>query len=95
MLAAMLGAMMVITIVAGVISTGQRRRRAASNLAAIDFVRNSFASRLARGDPMDELLVQVVEALRDAFKLDAAELWLHDAGALRIAASSPPRGRRS
>jgi len=90
-LAAILGSMVLITLGAGLASGRHRRQRAASNLAAIDFVRNSFASRLARGDPIDELLVQVVESLYDAFKLDSAELWLHHAGALRIAASSPPR----
>jgi signal transduction histidine kinase len=90
-LAAILGAMLLITVVAGLASGRRGRRRAASNLAAIDFVRSSFASRLARGDPMDELLVQVVEAVRDAFKLDAAELWLLDAGVLRRFASSPHR----
>ncbi len=90
-LAAMLGAMVVITIVAGLVSGERRRRQAAASLTAIDFVRSSFASRLARGDPMDELMVQVVESLHDTFKLDGAELWLHGAGVLRIAASSPRR----
>ena len=90
-LAAMLGAMVVITVAAGLISGERRRRRAAASLTAIDFVRSSFASRLARGEPMDELLVQVVEALRDAFTLDSAELWLHDAGVVRRFASNPSR----
>ncbi len=90
-LAAMLGAMVVITIVAGLISGGRRRQRAAASLTAIDFVRSSFASRLARGDPIDELLVQVVEALRDAYKLDVAELWRYDAGVLKRVASNPER----
>src|SRR5690348_11064920 len=87
----MLGAMVVITVVAGLVSGERRRRRAAASLTAIDFVRSSFASRLARGDPMDELIVQVVEALRDAFKLDAAELWIHSDGVLRRVASHPHR----
>ena len=90
-LAAMLGAMVVITIVAGLVSGERRRRKAAASLTAIDFVRSSFASRLARGDPMDELMVQVVEALCDAFKLDAAELWIDNDGALRRVASHPLR----
>jgi signal transduction histidine kinase len=90
-LAAMLGAMVVITVVGGLVSGERRRRQAAASLSAIDFVRNSFASRLARGDPIDELLVQAVESLCDAFKLDAAELWLRDAGVLRIVSSSPVR----
>jgi signal transduction histidine kinase len=92
-LAAILGAMVLITFGAGLVSSRRRRRQAASNLAAIDFVRNSFASRLARGDPIDELLAQVVESLCDTFKLDAAELWLHDAGVLTIAACSPARSK--
>src|SRR5690349_11268811 len=83
--------MVLITIAAGLMSGERRRRRTTASLTAIDFVRSSFASRLARGDPMDELLVQVVEALRDAFKLDAAELWLHDAGVLQRIASNPLR----
>ena len=90
-LAAIVGVMVLITIAAGLISGERRRRRTTASLTAIDFVRSSFASRLARGDPMDELLVQVVEALRDAFKLDAAELWLHDAGVLKRIASNPLR----
>jgi signal transduction histidine kinase len=90
-LAAMLGAMVVITVTTGLISNERKRRREAANLTAIDFVRSTFASRLARGDPMDELLVQVVEALRDSFKLDAAELWLHEAGVMRRVASNPRR----
>ena len=90
-LAAMLGAMIVITVTAGLISNERRRRREAANLTAIDFVRSTFASRLARGDPMDELLVQVVEALLETFKLDGAELWLYADGALSTVASSPHR----
>jgi signal transduction histidine kinase len=38
---------------------------------------------------MAELLLQMVEALRDGFKLDAAELWLCENGNLRLAASEP------
>lgn len=90
-LVVLLAVMVVITVVAGLVSAERRRRRAAASLTAIDFVRATFASRLARGDPMDELLVQVVEALRDAFKLDAAELWRYDAGVLRRVASNPQR----
>ncbi len=83
--------MAVITVAMGLISGERRRRKAAASLSAIDFVRSSFASRLARGDPMDELLIGVVEALDNAFKLDAAELWLHEGGELRRTASNPRR----
>ena len=90
-LAFMLGVMVAITVSAGLVSGARRRRQAAASLAAIDFVRASFASRLARGEPLNELFVGVVEALRDAFKLDAAELWVHTNGALRLVASNPRR----
>src|SRR5207302_4202122 len=57
-------------------------------------VRTSFASQLARGVPMEELLLQMVEALRDGFKLDAAELWLCEGGSLRLAAAEPRAERQ-
>lgn len=38
---------------------------------------------------MAELLLQLVEALRDTFKLDAAQLWLCENGSLRLAAAEP------
>lgn len=90
-LAAMLGGMVAATLVAGLISSERRRRREAASMTAIDFVRSSFASRLARGVPMDELLLEIVEALRDTFKLDSAELWLDSAGVLRLLTSDPKR----
>jgi signal transduction histidine kinase len=69
----------------------RQRRREAASLGAIDFVRTSFASRLARGEPMDELLPQVVEALRDSLQLDVAEIWLSEGGELKLAVSDPKR----
>ena len=68
-----------------------RRRRDAASLTAIDFVRSSFVSRLAHGEPTDELLSQVVQALRDSLKLDAAEVWLSEAGELSLTVSDPRR----
>ena len=93
-LAGMLGAMLAITLVASVVASERRRRREAASLNAIDFVRSSFASRLARGVPMDELLLEIVEALHDTFKLDSSELWLDSAGILRLHASEPGRAAR-
>ena len=90
----MLAGMVAITVGAGLVSAERRRRRAAANLSAIDFVRTSFASRLARGDPMDELLREVVEALRESLQVDAAEIWIHSSGALRRVASQQPRDVR-
>jgi len=85
----MLAGIALIAVVAGMVSAERRRRRQAASLNAIDFVRASFASRLARGEPMDELLIQVVDALCDALRLDAAEIWLHEDGVLKLAASAP------
>jgi signal transduction histidine kinase len=82
-------ALAVITVAASLISAERSRRRQAASLDAIDFVRTSFASRLARGEPIDELLVQVVEALRDSLRLDAAEIWLAEQGVLKRVARAP------
>ncbi len=67
------------------------RRRQAASLLAIEFVRGTFAGRLARGDPLAELLTQLVEALADSLRLDAAEVWLHASGVLERASSEPRR----
>lgn len=91
-LASILAVLAAVTVAAGVISSERRRRRDAASLDAIAFVRSSFASRLARGEPIDELLVQVVDALRESLSLDVAEIWLHERGVLRLTASSPHGG---
>lgn len=88
-LAAILAVIVATTVAAGVISGERRRRRAAASLSAIGFVRSSFATRLARGDPMDELLVQIAEALHDSLGLDSAEIWLQENNVLRRKASFP------
>lgn len=89
LLGALVAAILVIALATGTASALARRRREAASLSAIDFVRSSFASQLSRGVPMGELLLQMVEALRDGFKLDVAELWLCEGGSLRLAASEP------
>src|SRR4029079_2492018 len=82
----------VIAAAAAARTSRTRRAREVASLSAIDFVRNSFVSRLARGEPLDELLSDVVEALRTTLRLDAAELWLTtEAGDLRLAVSDPAR----
>jgi signal transduction histidine kinase len=88
-LGAMLAAIVLVTVVTAVVSSERHRRRESASLNAIDFVRTSFASRLARGEPMEELLLQVVEALRDSFRLDSAEIWLCASGVIRRAVSDP------
>jgi signal transduction histidine kinase len=95
LLGALVVAILVIALATGAATAMARRRREAASLSAIDFVRSSFASQLSRGVPMDELLLQMVEALRDGFKLDAAELWLREGGSLRLAAAEPRQERKS
>ncbi len=89
LLVALVAAIVLVALVASAVSALTHRRKEAASLSAIDFVRSSFASQLSRGVPMNELMVQMVEGLRDGFKLDAAELWLCDAGILRLAAAEP------
>ena len=91
-LGAMLAGILLLTIATAIVSSERRRRRESASLTAIDFVRTSFASRLARGEPMEELLLQVVEALRDSFRLDTAEIWLSHGGLIRRAVSDPGLG---
>src|SRR5438552_13736971 len=94
MLAALVAAIVVAALGTSAASALSRRRRETKSLSAIDFVRTSFASQLARGVPIEELLLQMVEALRDGFKLDAAELWLCEGGSLRLAAAEPRTERK-
>src|SRR5437016_2700887 len=94
MLAALVAAIVVTARATSAASAVTRRRKETASLSAIDFVRTSFASQLARGVPMGELLLQMVEALRDGFKLDAAELWLCEGGSLRLAAAEPRAERQ-
>ncbi|HEY8762225.1 MAG TPA: sensor histidine kinase [Candidatus Dormibacteraeota bacterium] len=95
LLGALVATILLIALATSAASALSRRRRETASLSAIDFVRSSFASQLNRGVPMDELLLQMVEALRDGFKLDAAELWLCESGSLRLAAVEPPAERKS
>ena len=90
-----MAAILLITLATSAASALSRRRREGASLSAIDFVRSSFASQLNRGVPMDELLLQMVEALRDGFKLDRSELWLCEGSNLRLAAAEPRAERKS
>ena len=62
---------------------------------AIEFVRASFTSRMVRGDPIDVLLREVVEALRSFLKLDRAEFWGLDSETLRLQVADPPATTRA
>jgi signal transduction histidine kinase len=90
-LAAILIALAGITAATATFTWVRQRRQEAASLSAIDFVRASFASRLAHGEPMDKLLPEAVAALRDSLKLDEAQLWLSEGGSLSLAVSDPRR----
>jgi signal transduction histidine kinase len=92
-LVGLLAAMLALGAVYGLIASTTHRRKEGGSLSAIDFARSSFATQLSHGVPMAELLLQMVEAMRDSFKLDAAELWLNEGGLLRLTASEPKRDR--
>ena len=85
--------MLALGAVYGLIASSTRRRKEGGSLSAIDFARGSFATQLSHGVPMADLLLQMVEAMRDSFKLDSAELWLNEGGVLRLTASEPKRDR--
>jgi signal transduction histidine kinase len=93
LLVVMVSGILLIAIGMSAMSPLARRRRDSASLGAIDFARTSFAGQLSRGAPLDQLLLEMVEALRDGFELDGAELWLCEAGRLRLAAAEPPSRR--
>jgi signal transduction histidine kinase len=62
---------------------------------APDDVVRSFGARLSRDVPMEELLLQLVESLRGALALAAAEVWTGSGGKLERVVSDPDRGLAS
>lgn len=51
----------------------------------------TWGSRLSRAIPMDELLLQLVEALRKSMRLTSAQVWTGAVGHLQLTASVPHR----
>ena len=92
-LVGLLAVVVLAAVLYSIVTAGMRRRSQGASLSAIDFARGSFARQLNSGVPLPELLRQLVEALTDTFKLDAAELWLCADGALSLAASEPQQQR--
>ncbi|HXM58621.1 MAG TPA: histidine kinase [Candidatus Dormibacteraeota bacterium] len=90
-LVAVLEAVALIALLIAALSGLRVSRRQAGRLAAIDFVRATFALRLAQGERLEELLPQVVRALGHAFALDAAEIWQVVDSGLVLTASEPGR----
>jgi signal transduction histidine kinase len=93
LLVGLLAVVILAAVVYGIVAAGARRRSQGASLSAIDFARGSFARQLNSGVPLPELLTQLVEALTDTFKLDSAELWLCNDGALSLTTSEPPQQR--
>ena len=92
-LGGLVAAVVVIAAVYGLVSAAARQRNEGASLSAIDFARASFARQLNTGAPLAGLLLELVEALHDTFKLDAVELWLCENGSLSLAASEPRQQR--
>jgi signal transduction histidine kinase len=90
-LAAVLEAVALVALLIAGLAGFRVSRRQAGRLAAVDFVRATFAFRLAEGEGLDELLPQVVQALSYAFALDAAEVWLVADEGLALTAAEPAR----
>jgi signal transduction histidine kinase len=57
-----------------------------------DAVARAFGARLSRAVPLEELLLQLVELLRQKLGFEAAEIWLLGHGVLERVASDPDRG---
>src|SRR3984893_1127224 len=92
LLGAILSAMALATVAYVAITAIRGQRRDAARLGAIGFVRSSFASRLDRTIPLDEVLRDMTESLRRNLGLDAAEVWTASGGALERTVSDPERG---
>jgi signal transduction histidine kinase len=54
-----------------------------------------FPSRMTRAVPLEELLLQLAELLRSAWRLTAAEVWTGSDGRLELAAADPPLPSRA
>ncbi len=50
----------------------------------------SFGAQVARGVPLDDLLLHLAEVLRSSLALQRAEVWTSSGGILELAASDPP-----
>jgi len=92
LLGGILAAMALATVAYVAIAAIRGQRRYAARLGAIGFVRSSFASRLDRKIPLNEVLRDMTESLRRNLGLDAAEVWTASGGGLERTVSDPERG---
>ena len=89
---------MVAAAIVGIVSLPVRRRlEAFANLRvygereAPEEALRTFANRMSRAVPMDELLLQLAETLRKTMSLTSAEVWTGTDGAYELAVSVPDR----
>ena len=87
MMAAVLAAALYVPLKARLSGLSARLRRGGRE--APDDALRTFESRLSRAIPLEELLLQVAEALRKTLGLDAAEVWTGSNGLLERVASMP------
>ena len=67
-------------------------RATGAERAAPEDALRTFGRRLTRAQPFDELLLQLVETLRQTLALEVAEVWTGAGGVLERAVSDPDRG---
>jgi signal transduction histidine kinase len=98
-------ALLVLSMIAAVVSAllygpARTRLRAYANRVvygereAPDTVLRTFATRLTRAMPLEELLLQVAESLRKTLALSTAEIWTGSGGVLERAVSVPDAPQR-
>jgi signal transduction histidine kinase len=95
---AVLALSIVAAAIIGVVSLPVRRRleafanqRVYGEREAPEEALRTFASRMSRAVPMDELLLQLAETLRKTMALTSAEVWTGTDGAYELAVSVPDR----
>jgi signal transduction histidine kinase len=90
-LVAVLEAVALVALLVAALARVRLSRRQAARLTAVDFVRATFAAPLADGEPLEDLLPQVVGALAHAFALDRAEVWQVAGARLVLTTAEPSR----
>jgi signal transduction histidine kinase len=89
---------LVAAAIVGIFSFPARRRlesfanlRVYGEREAPEVALRTFATRMSRAVPMDELLLQLTEILRKTMALSAAEVWTGSDGTYELAVSVPDR----
>ena len=77
------------------VSTRSQTRLVHGERETPDAVVRAFGARLSRAVPLEELLLQLAEMLRQRLGFEAAEIWTLRRGALERVVSDPDRGPSS